>query len=105
MVAEEACEVALRAEAEIAADGGQAVVGVDDGFYRQLHAQQIEINVWCHSGGAFEQPVEMRPRQPGLPRQRIHVMRGPRRDPDDLHGPPDTPIEAVTIAVDVGQTA
>src|SRR6185437_5243266 len=63
MVAEEAREIALRGEAEIAGDRNQRRLRALQLAHRLLHAQRVPVDVRGQIGLFLEQGEEMRPRQ------------------------------------------
>src|SRR6185437_3024655 len=89
---EEASEAALRGEAEIEADVGDRRFRCDQRVERLLHHQRVEIEVRGDAGLGAEQAVEMRPRQPGFPSNRIELELGARTLRHQLDGFADTKV-------------
>ena len=65
--------------------------------------KQIDVHMRRHLRRALEQPIEMRPRQPGLFGQATDVVDDVRLEADEIDRAADAPIEPLTVAPDLRQ--
>src|SRR5688500_7346187 len=73
LIEEEACEVALRREAELGRDFGDLALPGGQARDRGLDAQHVEVGARRKAGAELEQIVEARARQADLVRELVHV--------------------------------